>query len=208
VAWTFSLSNKTMPPGQEYLVNVLRLNLRDVDLSPLRLEVEALRTAGADIVVALPHWGLEYEAYPNRALMDNAHRIIELGVDLIIGNHPHHAQPWERYQDRLIVYAQGDFCSYQRGLPTSTYLSSIARVELAKGIDAQGRKRAWIHDVQLKPVYPFAIYQKGRCADFRMLDLTRLAQENFSCALPGFTARHRRKARRLWTLAQTLRIID
>jgi len=37
------------------------------------------------------------------------HLAIDLGADLVIGNHPHWVEPVEIYKDRLIAYAHGNF---------------------------------------------------------------------------------------------------
>ncbi|MDR3037618.1 MAG: CapA family protein [Coriobacteriales bacterium] len=215
IAWTFSLSNHPLPTGHEYLVNYLRLNQAGVDLAPLCAQVDAARAAGADIILAHLHWGAEFEAYPNVALIDNAHRIIEAGVDVIIGNHPHHAQPWEWHpyvaRDNtqrvgLILYALGDFLSYQRGLPTNLYASAVGRIKLAKGADAAGNVRAWVSGFAPLPLFQFAVYAGKQCRDVRMLDLARLAKHDFKCSLPGYGLHHKRRARKLWKLAKKLRL--
>jgi poly-gamma-glutamate synthesis protein (capsule biosynthesis protein) len=227
IAWTFSLSNKKRPPGGEHFVNYLRLNQRGVDLTPLTAEVRAARAAGAEIVIAHLHWGLEYEAYPNQALIDNAHRVIEAGVDVIVGNHPHHVQPWEWHSyipaddaDRpdsgtepsgtqrtgLIIYAQGDFASFQRGLAPANYLSGLAGIDLAKGREAAGGERAWVTGLQVTPLLPFAVFRGRRCREFRMLDLTRLAANGFGAPHKGYGRRHRRLARKLWDSAARARL--
>ncbi len=70
----------------------------------------------AGIVVALFHWGAEYVAVPTIApgiAGDDPRQIarlaIDAGADLVIGNHPHWVQGIEYYEDRLIVYAHGNF---------------------------------------------------------------------------------------------------
>jgi poly-gamma-glutamate synthesis protein (capsule biosynthesis protein) len=206
VSWTYSLNDKPVPEGKDFLANVLRLNLRDVDLEPLRQNVQATREAGADIVVALLHWGLEFEYYPNSTIINNAHRVIELGVDVIVGNHPHHPQPWEWYKGGLIFYALNDFLAWQREKSPESVLGILTRIEVCKGVDAQGHELSWVDGFELMPTFPFAVYEHGICTEFRMLDLGRLAREDFAPNLPGFLPRHARLACRLWHLAQTLRL--
>lgn len=60
------------------------------------------------LIVSL-HWGREYSSSPADWQIKLAHKIIDSGTDLIIGNHPHWIQPVEIYQDKLIIYAQGNF---------------------------------------------------------------------------------------------------
>lgn len=63
----------------------------------------------ADFLVVAFHWGEEYQSQPDKRQRDLAHLAVDLGADLIIGNHPHWIQPVEIYKDKLITYAHGNF---------------------------------------------------------------------------------------------------
>lgn len=63
----------------------------------------------SDVVVVSAHWGAEYRDKPDARQIELAHKIIDRGADIIIGNHPHWIQPEEIYKDKLIVYAHGNF---------------------------------------------------------------------------------------------------
>ncbi len=142
ISFTFAVNWSKLPEGKEYLANYLRLNRPDTDISPIAKQVRKARAAGADAVVALLHWGLEFESYPVRNGVDMGHRLIELGIDVIVGNHPHNVQPVEKYaytdkatgarREGLILYALGDLLSIHRTLPNSR-LSSLARIRISKG---------------------------------------------------------------------------
>lgn len=85
---------------------------------PLKRAARAARAAGADLVVASLHWGNEYEAAPRREQIDAAHRIVEAGVDLVIGHHPHVLQRVERVRtkrgtDAVVAYSLGNLLSNQ-----------------------------------------------------------------------------------------------
>lgn len=58
-------------------------------------DVAALRDAGAQCVIALPHWGTEYKRQPDADVRRTAEKMIAAGVDVILGSHPHMAQPME-----------------------------------------------------------------------------------------------------------------
>lgn len=66
-------------------------------------------TKSSDLVVVLPHWGVEYTHQPSREQVRLAHLFIDSGADLILGSHPHWIQPVEIYKDKLIVYSHGNF---------------------------------------------------------------------------------------------------
>ncbi|KTD57222.1 CapA family protein [Legionella shakespearei] len=49
--------------------------------------------AHCDFIIFYPHWGYEYEYWPDQLQRDHALTLIELGVDVIIGHSPHVLQP-------------------------------------------------------------------------------------------------------------------
>lgn len=121
LAYTFDLNGyeKEIPADKPYLVNVVRFNDADPkpDYSLIKKQVAAAKTKGADWIIAYCHWGWEFEMYPHVNIREAAHKVIDCGVDTILGNHAHVSQPAELIpregkQDALVVYAFGDFVSY------------------------------------------------------------------------------------------------
>ncbi len=55
------------------------------------------------------HWNYEYEKYPQPAHRKLAFKLIEMGVNAIIGHHPHIVQGAEIYRGRPIFYSLGNF---------------------------------------------------------------------------------------------------
>jgi len=64
-----------------------------------------------DILVVSLHWGIEYVLYPSPEQQKLARSLIDNGVDLIIGHHPHVIQGLEEYKNKLIIYSLGN-CSF------------------------------------------------------------------------------------------------
>jgi poly-gamma-glutamate synthesis protein (capsule biosynthesis protein) len=61
-----------------------------------------------DVLVIIMHWGVEYQnVTPTQVRL--AHAFIDNGVDIVIGTHPHIAQPVELYKGKLIAYSLGNF---------------------------------------------------------------------------------------------------
>jgi poly-gamma-glutamate synthesis protein (capsule biosynthesis protein) len=71
--------------------------------------IKQLRADGVDLVVACCHWGIERDYYPSDYQQEMAHKIVEWGADLVIGNHPHVLQGVEVYQGKVICYSLGNF---------------------------------------------------------------------------------------------------
>lgn len=77
--------------------------------------IEAVRP-GVDIIIVQVHWGQEYQRHPNWSQRKLAAGLLEAGVDIILGSHPHVVQDLliERsgsIQDRshLVAYSLGNF---------------------------------------------------------------------------------------------------
>ena len=84
----------------------------------IRADIEEAKDKGADFVVVYPHWGIEYQNQPTEDQIKLARDMAEWGADLIIGNHPHVIQPFEKIETldgrtAFIAYALGNVISYQ-----------------------------------------------------------------------------------------------
>ena len=72
-------------------------------------DIRAAKAAGAQVVIVYPHWGIEYRTTPTSAQKSWAHKMIDAGADIIIGNHAHYAEAMEVYKGKPIWYALGNF---------------------------------------------------------------------------------------------------
>jgi len=122
-AWTYSLNTCIPDTTRPWRTNLLPLNVPGADFTPIYREADALRKAGAEVLVISLHGGNAYQAFPQEHVISNYRRIMEqTGAEVIVGTHPHNAQPWEfyRYADLkgsgmktgLIIYSPGDFIAY------------------------------------------------------------------------------------------------
>lgn len=62
----------------------------------------------ADFLVAMVHAGIELFQYPLPQDQRVYRKMIDLGVDLVVGSHPHCVQAMEVYKERFIFYSLGD----------------------------------------------------------------------------------------------------
>jgi len=60
-------------------------------------------------VILMIHWGEEYKTSSSLRQRRKAHGLIDAGVDLIIGHHPHVVQESEVYKGKHIYYSLGNF---------------------------------------------------------------------------------------------------
>ena len=62
------------------------------------------------------HWGVENTNTPTEGQKQIAEYLSSLGVNLVIGHHPHVVQPVEYVQNTLVIYSLGNFISNQLSL--------------------------------------------------------------------------------------------
>jgi poly-gamma-glutamate synthesis protein (capsule biosynthesis protein) len=83
---------------------------------------------GSPIVVSF-HWGAELMPEPKDYQVDLAHLAIDNGASLVVGHHPHVAQPIEMYQGVPILYSLGNFSFGSYSKHSRVGLMAVARFE-------------------------------------------------------------------------------
>jgi poly-gamma-glutamate synthesis protein (capsule biosynthesis protein) len=104
---TSSVSYLDTPAGVVALIGVYA-----VDVLPSGEEIAAvtrMASAESDVQIAYVHWGEEYALTHNAAQEWLAHALIDHGVDMVIGHHPHVVEDVALYNGKLIVYSLGNF---------------------------------------------------------------------------------------------------
>ena len=107
LSYTTSTNGLNVPSGKEYLVNVY-------DKEKVKEDILALRDK-VDVLIVAMHWGVEYASEPNNSQIEIAEYLADLGVDIIIGTHPHVLQPITKIDDTIVMYSLGNFISNQYG---------------------------------------------------------------------------------------------
>ena len=108
LSYTISTNGLKLPEGREYLVNVYSDELVKQDIDKIKDD--------ADVIIVAMHWGDEYTHKPNDEQKRIAKYLSSLGVNLVIGCHPHVIQPVDYVGDTLVIYSLGNFISSQRSL--------------------------------------------------------------------------------------------
>jgi poly-gamma-glutamate synthesis protein (capsule biosynthesis protein) len=73
------------------------------------LDIAKAKADGADVVVIIPHWGVEHEPNANSHQRRIARLLLDLGANAVIGGHPHVVQDYEIYKGKPIIYSLGNF---------------------------------------------------------------------------------------------------
>lgn len=110
------------------------VNILDKDV--ITADIKKAKAGNPDITILFLHWGTEYDTVPSRTQTDLAEYFFSLGVDLIIGSHPHVLQKmvWSKNisggKDGIVVYSMGNFVSNQRKPKTDG--GAIVRIEFTR----------------------------------------------------------------------------
>lgn len=60
-------------------------------------------------IIAIMHWAIELEKYPEPMHVKQARWAIDCGADIVIGHHPHRIQMVDEYKGKSIFYSIGNF---------------------------------------------------------------------------------------------------
>lgn len=88
-----------------------------IERQRIRRDIRRAKELRAELIVACLHWGDEYQLLPNNRQKELADLLVDEGVQLVIGAHPHVIQPMELRHDgqgnprALVVYSLGNFIS-------------------------------------------------------------------------------------------------
>lgn len=92
------------------LTGIYELAEHEQKATQIKENIQALKDAGAQIIIVNFHWGIEKEYTPNATQKKLAHLAIDEGADLVIGHHPHVLEGIEKYNGKYIAYSLGNFC--------------------------------------------------------------------------------------------------
>jgi hypothetical protein len=106
----------------------------------------AARDAHVDWLVALVHWGREWQFQPTPDQRLAGRDLIDQGFDLVVGSHSHVLNPVEVYRDRLIAYSLGNLISDFR--PWEARTGAVLQVDLRRASE----RRLAIADFRAVPV--------------------------------------------------------
>ena len=165
LAYTYGTNGIPVPSGKDYLVNLYSDEKAKADIEKVRDKV--------DLLIVSMHWGTEYKTEPTEEQKRQAEYLSSLGVDIIIGTHPHVIEPITYINDTLVIYSLGNFISAQ-----STNNDYNTMVELMTSVDVikeekNGKKTIKLDNLNNELLYNY--YKKGsRWTDFKVIPFSKM----------------------------------
>ena len=130
-------------------------------------DIQRARAMKPNVIIALMHWGTEYQQTPNEEQVELAQWLINQGVDHIIGSHPHVIQPIkmiphaEYPTQHAVVYSLGNYVSNM----------SITHGDVGMAVELTIEKIG--STTRLKSLTPHLVWTEravlSRCGDFRII---------------------------------------
>jgi len=147
LAYSYGTNGMPVPEDKPYLINL-------IDLPLIQQDVRKAKEL-SDVVVVSMHWGNEYESLPSTSQLELARELSTMGVDIIIGHHPHVLQPmdWIERPDgskTFVMYSLGNFLSGQIGLDRR--IGGIGGIEVTKTI-FQGKSTITLNEPNFISTY-------------------------------------------------------
>ncbi|MBO4433979.1 MAG: CapA family protein [Bacteroidales bacterium] len=104
-----------------------------IDRADILAAINRAKEAEADLILAFPHWGIEYKFKHNQSQESLAKFMVENGVHAVIGGHPHYVQDMEWMGDVPVIYSLGDAVSNMDGSSARTGLAVTLKIALETG---------------------------------------------------------------------------
>ena len=114
--FNYTYDTNGLPIPDPYYVNLQ-------DSTEIKKHIRQAKAMGADIIIALPHWGIEYVLAPVTEQKQYAKMMFREGVNAIIGGHPHVPEEGYIYVKRqqgpmakdsvenIVFYSMGNYIS-------------------------------------------------------------------------------------------------
>ena len=166
--YTYGTNGIPLPEDMPYAVNLMDKEKMTEDIAKAK-EV-------SDFVVVCPHWGTEYVLEATDYQERYAEFMLEQGVDLILGTHPHVIEPVEMMQNEegnemLVYYSLGNYVNC-----TSSETADIgwrmlgAMAEVTIAMDEAGD--AYIKEYGAEPLVTYVSADQETIAVYPMEEFT------------------------------------
>lgn len=134
--YTYGTNGIKRPNGYESYVNIWDMSNKSNYESykeQVKIDIESIRDK-VDILMVAMHWGTEYKFDTTWYQEDAAQYLASLGVDIIIGTHPHVVEPIAWIDDTLVIYSLGNFLSAHEVVNIANRVGLMSSIDIKKEI--------------------------------------------------------------------------
>lgn len=163
-----TLNGIVIPEAYGHLMDTFNYNNLSEDLLHMEERIQKMKSLGSEVIVFYLHWGNEYQTTPSSYQTYLAHALCNLGVDVIIGSHPHVLQPLEFIKsddgqhETFVAYSLGNFISNQRYEYLNTRLTEDGVVLTIDFIKDPNEQEVKISKVTYLPTWVNRYYENNQ----------------------------------------------
>lgn len=191
----YTYGTNGMPRIKDYYVNVWSTDIDNINnpekdtkyqayKETVKQDVERVK-GKVDFLIVAMHWGVEYTHNPTEYEKDMASYLASLGVNLIIGTHPHVIQPVTWIDNTLVIYSLGNFISAQyQNQGTCTYYKCTT--ELMTNLTIEKDIKDDITSVKITNVENELIYNYYNQSTWRDFHVIPFSNEKIKTYLPSY----------------------
>jgi len=145
LAYTTSTNGLYHPDGKNYYAVTYSDEKVKEDIERVKDQV--------DVILVSMHWGNEYWHNASDEQKRVARYLSDLGVDIIIGTHPHVLQPIEYVGNTLVIYSLGNFISAQIGVERLT--GALVSVDINKTVEEDQASNITLSNLNTELIYTY-----------------------------------------------------
>lgn len=180
--------NGNSPVEKAGIVNYFLPSSPDKFYSEVEALLETMRQEGAEATMLFLHWGIEYQTAEKPQQREMAQKLCNLGVDVIVGSHPHVVEPVALVESTLdpshktvVMYSLGNAVSNQRTGFSSQFPDgytedgALAAVTFEKYSDG----RVYVSGADLIPTWVNLHTNQDKKKEYNILPLDQAKEEQW-----------------------------
>lgn len=159
--------------------------MNKIEINKIKNDINKAKKEGAEFIIVFPHWGTEYVLKENKFQKYWAKVFFKLGVDLVIGTHPHVIQPVKYIKDSktnrimYIFYSIGNFINATalRGKDIFLrFLGGMAHVIIGRNKN----NKVIVKDIKFIPLITHMFDRYKKTSTFKVKDYNKsMAEKNY-----------------------------
>ena len=169
--------DSNVKPEKDFTMNKLLINKVEKDIKKAKNE-------GAEFIIVFPHWGKEYQLTESNNQIQWTNIFYKLGVDLVIGTHPHVIEPVQVMNNEIkkkmyIFYSLGNFINATAKRRKKNvfwrFLGGMAHVIIGR----DKNMKVIVKDIKFIPLITH-VFENRKFTTFKVKDYNKtMADNNF-----------------------------
>lgn len=200
---TPSINGIPLSDNAQTLINSFNYNDLDPFYTKVESSLKAMEEEGAEYIIAYMHWGTEYQTQQSSQQEEIAQKLCDLGIDALIGSHPHVIQPVDLLtssdgkHQMVCAYAIGNFLSNQQKeymqaeMPTGETEDGYV---LSLSIERNKKGKISLTDATFTPTWVYRFDNTG--AQFYILPVNDPASLENTTSISGISSEAQESANR------------